>query len=163
MSSTLRQPSDRNALYLWHGRALAALVDNRAADLRELAANDPDALPPIQEDAPQCGYFKLRKVRAAAFVPAKIYLEQVIGEDGELLSDEILRCEIGDELVDPLQAWPMLCLRPISASEYRYLMAVRAWAQTSAPDQPQAQEGRRIDWLSVKIPPVPPAAPKRKK
>lgn len=165
-SPTLRQPTDRAELYAWHGKALAALKDGRADNLRDLAARDPDLVPAIQDGSPECGWYAARVSRAAALVPARIYLKSVVDEAGELVEPEVLLCEIGDRPFDPEEVWPKLCIRPIAASEYRYLMSLRAWAKSSAPDQPQAADGRPIDWNTVKInlpaQPVPPA-PKRKR
>lgn len=159
-SPTLRQPSDRVALYAWHTDALEALAESRCDNLKDAARDHFELCPPIVEAEPACGWYKLRLHRDGVFVPARIYLEQRVGETGELLADEVLRCQIGDDMVDPVQAWPTLCSRPIPAAEYAYLVALRAWARTSAPDQPQAAETRAIDWLTVKLPAVPPSPPK---
>lgn len=162
-SPTLRRPSSRAELYAWHADALDALGQGRKETLKELAAVAPELVPPIIEAEPACGWFKVRLHRDGVFVPARIYLEQRIDEAGELVADERLRCQIGDELVDPFETWPTLCSRPIPAAEYAYLVAVRGWAKSSATDQPQAAETRAIDWLTVKMPAVPPAPPKPKK
>lgn len=151
----IRQPSDRAELYTWHAKALQGLKDGRAETLKELAARYAELVPPIQEDNPQCGWFKAIVRRVAVPVPARIWLRSTVDEDGELVEPEVLLCDIGDEPWDVLDAWPKLCTRPISKAEWAYLMAVRAWARTSAPDQPQAKDGRPIDWLTVKIPAVP--------
>lgn len=169
-SPTLRQPSDRAALYAWHADALDALAQGRKDNLKELAAVAPDLMPPISEDAPQCGYFLAKVARFALLVPAKIFVLSVIGDDGELLEPERVVCEIGGERYPEVEtAWLRLCTRPISASEYQYRMALRDWAQAAAPNQPQAprQDGKAVDWMTVKIelPRVPesPITPKRKR
>ena len=151
MSPTLRKPSDRAALYAWHADALDALAQGRKDNLKELAADHPDLVPPIQDGEPQCGYFKARVSKRAVLVPAKIYVRSVVDEAGELVEPERLVCEIGDRDFDVFEAWPKLCIRPITASEYQYLMALRQWAKESAPDQPQAVDGRPVDWNTVKI------------
>lgn len=157
MSPTLRKPSDRAALYAWHADALDALAQGRRENLKELAACAPDLVPPISDGEPQCGYFKARVSKRSVLVPAKIFMLSVVGDDGELVEPERLKCEIGDRDFDVLEAWPKLCFRPIPVGEYRYLMALRQWAQESAPDQPQAVDGRPVDWMTVQIPPVPSA------
>lgn len=151
----IRQPSDREELYRWHAQALAGLVRLGVHDLRELAAADPEAMPQISEGDPQCGYFLAKVRRFAVPVPAKIYVRSVVDDDGELVEPEVIKCELGGTEYDPLEAWPRLCIRPISRSEYAYLMSVRAWAHESAPDQPQARTGRPIDWMTVQLPEVP--------
>jgi hypothetical protein len=150
-----RRPSDRAALYAWHAAALAAIEGCHVSNLREVSRLDPERSPPVQEGRPECGWFLAHVARQAVPVPARIYLRSEIDEGGELISDEVLVCELGGEVVDVMEAWPRLCLRPINRSDFAYRMAVRGWAQTSAPDQPQAQTGRRIDWLTVQLPEVP--------
>lgn len=158
----MRKPHDRNELYAWHARAMAALAGARVDDLKAAAAVAFDLVPPIHEDEPECGWFKAIIRRDAAAVPAKIWLKSVVDDDGELVEDEILLCEVGDTPVDAVEAWPKLCTRPISRAEYLYLMSVRTWARQSAPDQPQARDGRPIDWLTVKVPPIPASPPPTK-
>lgn len=164
-SPTLRQPTDRAELYAWHAAALAALKAGRADDLRTLFDRDPDSVPALR-DVPECGWYAARISRASVLVPARIWLQSVVGDDGQLVEPELLLCEVGDRPFDPAEIWPKLCIRPIPVAEYRYLMSLRAWAKTSAPDQPQAADGRPVDWNTVKInlpaQPVPPA-PKRKR
>ncbi len=135
-SPTLRRPSDRAELYAWHADALDALEQGRKETLKELRAVAPELAPPVYEGEPCCGWYKVRLHRDGVF---------------------------GDDMVDPVETWPLLLSRPIPASEYAYLVAVRGWAKSSAPDQPQAAESRPIDWLTVKIPAVPPAPPKSRK
>jgi hypothetical protein len=156
-SPTLRQPSDRAELYAWHADALDALKTGRKTDLKELAAVAPELMPPIQEDAPQCGYYKAKVAKRAVLVPAKIYLESVVGEDGQLVQPERLKCEIGDKEFDPLDVWARLCTRPIPRAEYVYLMSLRQWANESDPDQPQASrnDGKPVDWMKVDLSAVP--------
>lgn len=166
-AAPFRRPSDRARLYRWHADALAAITTVRVDNLRELAQADPSALPLIEEGNPQCGWFKAIVRRFSAPVPSRIFMRSEVDDDGELVNDERLICEIGGEEFDVMEAWPKLCIRPISRSEYAYLMSVRTWAQQSAPDQPQAKTGRKIDWLTVQIPsipaqPVPPPARKKK-
>lgn len=158
MSPTLRKPSDRAELYAWHADALDALAQGRKDNLKDLAAEAPDLVPPIQDGEPQCGYYKARVSRRALLVPAKIFMLSVVDEAGELVEPERLKCEIGDRDFDVMEAWPKLCIRPITVGEYRHLMALRQWAKESAPDQPQAVDGRPIDWMTAQLPPVP-AAP----
>jgi hypothetical protein len=165
-SPTLRPPSDRADLYAWHTAALAALKAARAETLKELSARDLEAVPRTGDD-PQCGWFAARISRVSVLVPARIWVRSVVDEAGELVEPEVMLCEVGDRPFDPGEVWPKLCIRPIPASEYRYLMSLRAWAKASAPEQPQAVDGRPVDWMTVQIPPIPAKpvspAPKRKR
>lgn len=57
-------------------------------------------------------------------VPASIYWEGPIDpETGELVGDEVLRCEIGGVQNDPVEAWTWIAKRPISRAEYDERMA----------------------------------------
>lgn len=156
-SPTLRQPTDRAELYAWHADALDALKTGRADNLKDLASHSPELMPPLDEGMPQCGWYAAKVSKRAVLVPSRIWLRSTVGEDGQLVEPEAMFCEIGDRPFDPEEVWVRLAVRPITVGEYRHMMALRAWARESAPDQPQAADGRPIDWLTVQLPPVPPA------
>lgn len=102
-------------------------------------------------DEPQCGFFKRKLVKNGPFVPARIWLEQETGEDGELLGSE-LRCEVNGEAADPFEAWSYLCANPITAAEFAYMAALKNWAAWYSPALPQAQPRRPIDWNTLPAP-----------
>lgn len=151
MSPTLRQPTDRAALYAWHADALDAMRQARVTDLRELARAAPDLMPPLEEGVPQCGWYAAKTSKGSVLVPSRIWLQSVVDEAGELLEPELFQCEIGDKVFDPLDVWAKLAIRPIPVAEYRHMMALRAWARESAPNEPQAVDGRPVDWQTVKV------------
>lgn len=162
----IRQPSDRVKLYAWHAAAVAALAARKVATLKELAnLVERDEFPPIHEDEPECGWFRAKVHRHAVLVPARIWLKSVVDDVGELVEPEVLLCEIAGEPFDAMVAWPKLCIRPIEKADFTYMMQVREWAQASSPEQPQAETGKVIDWLTVKIPPIPatPTPPPKRK
>lgn len=111
---------------------------------RDALADPPDAI----ADEPQAGYFKRRLAKGAVFVPARIWLEQDIGDDGELLGVE-LRCEVNGEPADPFDAWSYLAGNPISEQEFRYLTARGAWAERYAPNDPVARPREPINHLTT--------------
>ncbi len=51
------------------------------------------------------------------------------------------------ELIDVYDAWPYCARRPVDEAEYRYRLALRAYAESHEPDAPAAQPGRKVDWL----------------
>lgn len=103
----MREPTPSVAIYSWWNEALAGLK------------------PPVYEDEPQCGLFKRRIQARGPFVPARIYLERTVCEDtGELLSDEILRCEVHGEQRDPNAEWLWLAKHPISTEEHEDLTII---------------------------------------
>lgn len=93
--------------YAWHAAAMAGLK------------------PPVHSD-PECGWF-LRYTGTDGkemnyerhYLPASVYWErQIDPETGEILGDDILRCDIGGVFVDPEAAWISIAKRPISEDEY---------------------------------------------
>lgn len=85
---------------------------------------------PIHEDEPQAGFFKARKFPYGQWpkgpaVPARIWWEGATDpETGELLGDEICRCEIDGRRTDPWRVWPWLAQNPIPESEWGWLKAL---------------------------------------
>ncbi len=91
--------------YDWHRRALAG------------------EKPPIHTE-PECGYF-LSKVGTGKFLPASIYWEPHLDENGERIADDVLRAEVGGANRDPEEVWLYLARRPVSKDEYdQYLAAM---------------------------------------
>lgn len=70
---------------------------------------------------PECGWF-LRPVgkvgKETKYLPASIYWEPRVNDDGERVNDDILRCEVGGAQVDPEEEWLFIAKRPISKDEY---------------------------------------------
>jgi hypothetical protein len=101
---------------------------------------------------PQCGFYKRRLVHGGPFVPARIYLEQDVDETtGELMADEIMRCEVNGERADPVEQWPRLWNHAIPDSEFNYMESARRWAAWYDPSDPAANPRKRLDHLSTPI------------
>lgn len=115
---------------------------------RAAIAHYPDTVPAD----PQPGYYKTRLAKAAIMVPARIWLVQDVGEDGELLDDVGIVCLINGEPADAFHWWPYLAGRPITYQEFRYLSARNAWAENYAPDDYAARPRERIDPMRARIP-----------
>jgi len=74
---------------------------------------------------PECGFYKRRMVRGGPWVPARIFLDREICPDtGELVSPEVVRCEVDGANRDASAQW--LHLIPISIDEYHHLSTLRA-------------------------------------
>lgn len=133
----IRQPSDSAQLYAWHSAAL--LVIARYGDFKsaprfgQTGIAEYDGLSGIQGDDPQCGWFKRRLVKDGPWVPARIWLEQKIDQDGELTAPEILRCEVDGRPRDPHNEWTWLAARPIGKKEFEYMTDLRSWQRANAP------------------------------
>ena len=136
----MRTPTTLEQALDWHTRALKDL------EMR---------LPIMLDDTfdPQCGWFLARQSRGGPLVPARIYLEQeVCPETGNLLSDEVLKCEINGREYDPEEQFPYLCGEPITEQAYNYLMARKDFTETYAPHEPAANPFKKVDWGNVPTP-----------
>lgn len=123
----MRQPTPKAALLAWHTAALRGLQ-------------------PVNDGTPRCGWYKRRLVRGGVFVPARIWMVQdICPETGELLSDEVLRCEVNGLAADPEEAWAWVSGHPVTEQEFRYLAARIAFAVRHEPHDPFAMPSRPID------------------
>ena len=85
-AGSMRRPTPVAVLHAWHSAALRGLS-------------------PANDGTPRCGWYKRRLVRGGVFVPARIWMVQdICPETGELLSDEVLRCEVNGIAADPEEA-----------------------------------------------------------
>jgi hypothetical protein len=114
------------------------------ADLRDfegpvaLVANDP-----------QCGWYRRRMVKNAAFIGVAIWLEQDIDEAGELVNPPMLRCLRLGKLIEPLEEWSYICQRPIPYPDYKYMIDYAAWAAQYKPDDPACNPFRPVESISM--------------
>lgn len=123
----MRKPTPIDVLYDWHTRALAG--ENPAID-----------------GSPMCGWYKRKLVKGGVFVPARIWMVQEVDpETGELLSDELLQCEVNGAFADPEDAWSWICANPITEAEFLYLTARIDYAQRNEPNDPMADPRKAID------------------
>ena len=123
----MRRPTPHTQLYAWHTAALRGLA-------------------PVIDNTPQCGFYKRKLVKGGVFVPARIWMFQDIdAETGELLSDELLQCEVNGTYADPEDAWSWICSHPIREQEFRYLAARIDFAVRHEPADPFAAPTQPID------------------
>lgn len=130
----MSKPTPREEFYRWHTEQL----ENLSLHL------DVEASP----DDPQPGWFKRRLVKHGVFVPARIWWHCPVDENGDLVGDEVLQCEVDGQYADPAEAWSWLCNNPITEAEFNHLTALRQWAEKHAPGEPYADPRRPIDWLN---------------
>lgn len=101
----MREPTPLYEAYAWHHATLTAEF--------------PEDRPPVHEGEPQCGWFKVRLVKGGPWVPARIWIEQEIDpETDELLTDEVICCEVAGKSVDPQEWFPRLAVNPITEAEH---------------------------------------------
>lgn len=98
-------------------------------------------------DQPQEGYYRTRLVRGGPFVPVKIWHgpphDPETGE--ELDRSPRWQALVNGEERDAREIWNWCADKPISESEYRYMLAVKNWAETHAPAEPEANPYQRAD------------------
>ena len=98
-------------------------------------------------DQPQPGFYFTKLVKNGPRVPARIWIEAERhgprDDAGKYLVREVIRCKVGDDLIDAMQAWPSL--RPITEAEWKYLDAAREWARDYAPHLPEARPREAIN------------------
>ncbi|MFT3987223.1 hypothetical protein [Aestuariivirga sp.] len=134
----MRTPTPRDVLYRWHDNAMRGVMGNDA---------------PVHPDTPECGWFKRKLVKGGVFVPARIWIDADIDiGTGELLSQEVMLCEVDGVRRDAQEEWQWLCNEPISEDEFLYMTALRAHAQANEPDHPAANPRRPVDWLAAPLP-----------
>jgi len=76
---------------------------------------------PRHDGLPEAGWYKYRAVKQGPFIPVSIWLEQEICQvTGELMADEVMRCEAFGQSRNPETIWTYL--RPIPRAEYDALV-----------------------------------------
>lgn len=129
----MRTPTPREQLYAWHWKALHGSS-------------------PVNDGTPQCGFYKRKMVKGGVFVPARIWMSQdICPETGELLTDEVLLCEVNGQPADPEDAWSWICANPITEQEFRYLSARIEHAARYEPHDPFAVPTQSIDLNTAPI------------
>ena len=99
----IRQPSSIGQLYRWHHDALAGRC------------------PEIHDGIPECGWFKMRRVKGGPWVPVEITCESVTDPDtGELTEPEKLIATVEGQRQEADRLWTYL--HPISRDEFTALV-----------------------------------------
>lgn len=107
--------------------------------------------PPITHE-PQCGYFRRKMVRGGPWVPVEIYLKYSTDMDGDLVSPEVMVCNVNGKACDPEDQWTYVAGSPITLVEYEYLRRLSVWARTSDSNEPLADPRKKIDMMTTPIP-----------
>ena len=100
----MRKPTPIHVAYAWYNQAMIDWAVGIEVEVPE---------------EPQCGYYKRRLVRGGPHVPAKIWLEGETDRKGNLLDDEVMRCEVNGQYCDPEEQWLWLAGKPISEKDYK--------------------------------------------
>jgi hypothetical protein len=119
----MRTPTSDAQAYRWHRLTLEA-KENRARP------------PAVHSNDPQCGWFTRVLEKNGDPVPCRIWLESEVDPvTGELVGDEVMRCEVNGRRRDPASEWDWLCGKPISEDRYMDMIAgnFRGVAQKEPP------------------------------
>jgi len=100
----MRKPSTHEELYRWHS---LALMDSRQ---------------PVVAEEPECGWYKMRFVRAGPWVPVEIYCHQLT-EGSQLIEPEAMLCKVRGERGFLNRVWPACARFPITKAEHDGLIA----------------------------------------
>jgi hypothetical protein len=122
----LRQPTSDADAYAWWSNALKGDVGQITTE-------------------PRCGYFKTKLVRGGPWVPVRIFLVQVLDQDGLLIEDERYEARVNGKRRDAEDAWIRCADHPIDRDEFRFMCATAEWAEKHSPRDPAANPKRPID------------------
>ena len=110
--------------------------------------------PPVH-DIPEPGFYQRRLVRGGPFVPVRIWIDQEIGDDGELTGPPTYRAEVNGRPARIEYQWPWCADEPIAEADYRYMIDRARWAEHHGPNDPAADPGKPVDWLNMPPPDFP--------
>jgi len=121
-----RQPKNTPALSL--GREALEETNMRTPTTQEqLRAHHAASLagerPGVDEDTPECGWYRMRMIKGGPWVPVEVRCLQDI-EDGELTEPEVMVAIVGSERETKhwRAAWPRCSNKPITEDAYHELV-----------------------------------------
>jgi hypothetical protein len=105
-------------------------------------------------DQPITGHYKMRIRSGAVYVGIRLWFGPPLDPiDGTEL-DRATRwnCTANGAAIDLDRVWPKCAGDPITEAEHDYLAGVQAWGEANAPDSPQANPHKRVDFLTAPLP-----------
>lgn len=90
---------------------------------RRALAGEPVA---IKDGEPQPGYYRTKLIKNGPWVPARVWIEREVGDDGEQVNPDTFKCLIGANEADALDRWVWLSAYPISLADYKQLRELNA-------------------------------------
>lgn len=103
VTTAMRVPTSQDAAYRYHSRVLMGVRE------------------PVYEDDPQPGWYLCRKSRGV-YLPAVIWIESEVDENGDLADDEQIFAEVGGVPEAPNRIWLNCAKRPISQGAFEAAM-----------------------------------------
>lgn len=128
----MRQPTPARDLFAWHRAALAGEE------------------PSVQEDWPECGWYRHQFKKGGPWLPVEIRISRDIDpETGELDGDEQVHTfYLGQKRSDAVRLWTWLANHPISRERYKAMVAV----QFDVPDTPLTPTGHKDLTQEIALP-----------
>lgn len=114
----MRQPTPEDEVYRWYSAALR----------RERA--------PKVEGEVESGWFKIRLVKDGPWVPVRIWLEQIMDNEGCLAAPEVYRCTVNGQSRKPDQVFFDKNLIPITKAEFDRMVTHIEWCGSNRPLDP---------------------------
>lgn len=97
------------------------------------------------------GHYVRRLVRGGVLVPVRIfYIDGDRDDDGELMSDQLLCCEVAGERRCPFTEWMYVAGHEITEDDYNYRMAILRHVQEHEPDAPERTPNAPVDLSKMK-------------
>lgn len=104
--------------------------------------------PPIHEDDPQCGWYRRRTSKGGHWVPARIWLHQVLDHTGQLTEPEVMLCEVNGRELGAIHEWTWLAKNPISREQYQAMVDEIAYAGSMDPSAPILSPETPVDLVA---------------
>lgn len=105
-------------------------------------------------DTPVAGWYKMRLRSNGVYVGIRIWWGQPLDPiDGSVL-DRSFRwnATANGGAIDLERVWPRCAGDPTTEAEAAYLATLQAWGEQNAPDSPQANPHKPVDFLTAPLP-----------
>ena len=101
---------------------------------------------------PMAGFYKRKLVRGGTWVAARIWIAGAKDELNRPIEDQTMHCEVDGQPRDPVDEWLWLAANPIDETEFKLLSRLGPWARQHAPNDPNADPTKAIDFMKAPIP-----------
>lgn len=105
-------------------------------------------------DTPITGYYRMRMRSGGVFVGVRIWFGAPLDPiDGtELDRSHRWQAMANDRPIDLARVWPKCAADSVDAAEYAHLAKLQSWGEAHAPDSPQANPNKPINFLTAPLP-----------
>lgn len=118
---------------------------------REVKAVFVEGAMPIME--PVAGFYRMKLSGGGVAVGIKLWngppYDPIDGT--ELDRSWRWQAHVNGKPIDFDRVWPKCVGQPIDAAEYEYLSSLQAWGEANAPNSPEANPHKSINWLTAPL------------